>query len=108
MLFLAFYETSLAKMEAVIAKRLDWDVAAPPSFKLVAEYVQHGSSDPIRGVIVFETDDAGDISTLILYYGETVKLDVRVASDVRTAIARTRALVEGSEPLARDEDGRSI
>lgn len=90
MLFLAFYETSLAKLDAVVAKRLEWDVAAPPTIKILGEWVQHGSSDPIRGVIVFETEDAGDIQTLVLYWGETVKLDVRPASDVKTAIERLK------------------
>lgn len=100
MLFVAFYETQLAKLETVLAKRLEWDVAAPPTFKLLHEFVQHGSSDPIRGVVVFESDDPGDIQTLILYYGESVRFDVRPASDVRTAIKRMRTMMDGeSEPL---------
>lgn len=90
MLFLGFYEMSLGNLDAAIAKRLDWEVAAPESMKIVGEWVQHGSSDAVRGCVVFETDDPGDVQSLVLYYGTTVKFDVRPASDVRTALERTR------------------
>jgi hypothetical protein len=93
-LFLAFYETELANADAAIAKRLEWDVAAPETFKILGEWVQHGSSDGIRGCVVFETDDPGDVQTLVLYYGTTVRFDVRPASDVKTALERARSQAE--------------
>jgi hypothetical protein len=90
-LFLAFYETTLAKLDATVAKRLEWDTAAPPTIKILGEWVQHGSSEAIRGVIVLETDDPSDIQTVVLYWGDTVKLDIRPASDVKTAIERIKS-----------------
>ena len=100
MLFLAFYETTLPKLEAVIAKRLEWDVAAPPTLRILGEWVQHGSSESIRGVIVLETDEPSDIQAIVLYYGDSVKLDIRPASDVKTAIERARKqLGDESAPL---------
>jgi hypothetical protein len=89
-LFLAFYELALANLDAAVAKRLEWDVAAPESMKILGEWVQHGSSERVKGCVVFETDDPGDLQTLVLYYGTTVAFDVRPASDVKTALERTR------------------
>lgn len=100
MLFLAFFETTPPRLEAVIARRLEWDVAAPPTLRLLGEWVQHGSSESIRGVIVLETDDPGDIQALVLHYGDSVKLDVRPAADMKTAIERARKqLGDESAPL---------
>jgi hypothetical protein len=90
MLFLAFYEMDLAHLDAAIAKRLEWDTAAPETLKILGEWVQHGSSERVKGCVVFETDDPGDVQSLVLYYGTTVKFDVRPASDVKTALERTR------------------
>jgi hypothetical protein len=95
MLFLATYEIQLERLDAAVAKRLEWDVAAPETMKLVGEWVQHGSGDIVRGVVVFETDDPADIQQLILYYGRTVKFDVRPASDVPSALERTRKVLDG-------------
>jgi len=95
MLFLGTYEIKLEHLDAVIAKRLEWDVAAPEGMKLVGEWVAHGSGDIVRGVLVFETNDPADIQSLILYYGTAVKFDVRPASDVPSALERTRALLDG-------------
>lgn len=94
MLFLATYEIQLEHLDAAIAKRLEWDVAAPESMKLLGEWVAHGSGDIVRGVVVFETNDPADIQSLILYYGKAVKFDVRPASDVPSALERTRALLD--------------
>jgi hypothetical protein len=89
-LFLAFYEMQLQNLDAAVAKRLEWDTTAPDTMKIVGEWVQHGSSEVVRGCVVFETNDPGDIQTLVTYYGTTVKFDVRPASDVKTALERTR------------------
>jgi hypothetical protein len=95
MLFLATYEARIADLDAVIAKRLEWDVVAPPGMKLVGEWVAHGSGDIVKGVVVFETNDPADIQTLVMYYGTAVKFDVRPASDVPSALERTRAVLDG-------------
>ena len=95
MLFLANYEIPLENLDAAIAKRLDWDVASPEGMKLVGEWVQHGSGAVVRGVVVFETNDPADIQQMILYYGKSVTFDVRPASDVPSAVERTRALLDG-------------
>ncbi len=94
MLFLATYEIHLENLDAAIAKRLEWDVAAPETMKLVGEWVAHGSGDIVRGVVVFETNDPADIQALILYYGKAVTFDVRPASDVPAALERTRAALD--------------
>lgn len=90
MLFLGFYDMDLANLDAAVAKRLEWDVAAPETMKILGEWVQHGSTDRVRGCVVFETDDPGDLQQLVTYYGTSVKFDIRPASDVRTALERTR------------------
>lgn len=95
MLFLATYEIQLEYLDAAVAKRLEWDVAAPDTMKIVGEWVQHGSGDIVRGVVVFETSDPADIQQLVLYYGRSVKFDVRPASDVPSALERTRAALDG-------------
>jgi hypothetical protein len=94
MLFLAFYEIELAHLDAAIAKRLEWDVAAPETMKITGEWVQHGGGSQVKGCVVFETSDAADIQTMILYYGNTVRFDVRPASDVQSALERTRAQLD--------------
>jgi hypothetical protein len=94
MLFLGNYEIKLENLDAAVAKRLDWDVAAPEGMKLVGEWVSHGSGDVVRGVVVFETNDPADIQSMILYYGTAVKFDVRPASDVPSAVERTRKLLD--------------
>jgi hypothetical protein len=95
-LFLAFYEIPLEKLDAAIAKRLEWDVVAPETMKILGEWVQHGSGEVVRGSVVFETTDPADIQSLVLYYGTTLRFDVRPASDVRTALERTRELLDKS------------
>ncbi len=95
MLFLAHYEIPIEHLDAAIAKRLDWEVAAPETMKIVGEWVAHGSGDIVRGVVVFETSDPADIQQLILYYGKAVTFDVRAASDVPAALERTRAALDG-------------
>ena len=94
MLFLANYEIPLENLDAAMAKRLDWEVAAPETMKIVGEWVAHGSGEIVRGVVVFETSDPADIQQLVLYYGKSVTFDVRAASDVPAALERTRALLD--------------
>jgi hypothetical protein len=97
MLFLATYEIALEHLDAAMAKRLDWDVAAPETMKIVGEWVAHGSGAIVRGVVVFETSDPADIQALVLYYGKAVTFDVRPASDVPGALERTRAVLDGAQ-----------
>lgn len=103
MLYLANYEVSLADVEKVAAKRLEWDHVQPEGFRIVCEYVAHGCPPPMRGILVFETDRVEDLNFLTFYYGPLVRFDVRPCSDALAAIEGTRrALGEAgiaSEPV---------
>ena len=99
MLFLALYETPIEKLDAAIAKRLEWDVAQPETMKVLGEWVQHGGGATVRGALVFETEDPGDVQALVLFYGTAVSFDVRAASDVASALAR--ATEQGALPERR-------
>ena len=91
MLFLGHYSVDVDKLEMAMAKRLEWDEVKPDGFRMVCDYVVLGKSAPFEGGMVIETANAEDLNTLILYYGETVKIDLRPASDVLSAIQMTRA-----------------
>lgn len=90
MMFLATYEVDLENLETAMAKRLEFDEVKPESMKIVCEYTVHGRTAPLGGVLVFETDDVEVLNFLIVYYGRTVRLDIRPCSDVLDAIRMTR------------------
>lgn len=86
MLFLARYTIEQEDVETAMAKRLEFEEVKPESMRIVCEYAEHGVSAPLSGFLVFETDDVEVLSLLVLYYGRTVKLDIRPCSDVLGAI----------------------
>jgi hypothetical protein len=86
MLFLARYTVELSEVETAMAKRLEFEELKPDNMRIVCEYTVHGVSEPLSGVLVFETDDVEVLNFLVLYYGKTVKLDIRPCSDVLSAI----------------------
>lgn len=90
MLFLARYEVDLEHLETAMAKRMEWDEVAPDGFRVLCEYAIHGQPPPFGGFMVFETDDPEDLNFLIMYYGKTVRLDIRPCSDVLAAMEMTR------------------
>jgi hypothetical protein len=90
MLYLANYEVALDQLENAMAKRLEWEEAAPEGFRVVCEYAVHGQPPPFGGVLVFETDDVEHITALVLFFGKTVTFDIRPASDVKQTIESVR------------------
>ena len=94
MLFLARYTVELEDVETAMAKRLEFEELKPESMRIVCEYTAHGVSDPLSGFLVFETDDVEVLNFLVLYYGRTVKLDIRPCSDVLDAIETSRRSIE--------------
>jgi hypothetical protein len=94
MLFLARYTVDLKNVETAMAKRLEFEEVRPENMRIVCEYAMHGVSAPLGGVLVFETDDAEVLNFLVMYYGETVQLDIRPCSDVLDAIRATQRSIE--------------
>lgn len=90
MLFVAEYELSWDALEAVIAKRLEWDEAMPDGFRFIGEYVWQDSDPPFRGVAIIEADSVEALNSFGLHYGPTLRLRVHPASDVVSAIGTVR------------------
>jgi len=86
MLFVAEYEFTWELLEAVIAKRLEWDAEKPDDFRFIGEYVWQDHDPPFRGVVVVEADSVGALNAFALHYGPTLKVKVHPASDVVAAI----------------------
>ncbi len=91
MLFVAEYELSWEALEAVIAKRLEWDEAMPDGFRFIGEYVWQDSDPPFRGVAVIDAESVEALNSFALHYGPTLKLRLHPASDVVSAIATVRS-----------------
>lgn len=98
MLFVAEYELSWEALEAVIAKRLEWDEAMPDGFRFVGEYVWQDSDPPFRGVAIIEADSVEALNSFSLHYGPTLRVSVHPASDVVSAISTVRTGNGGSRP----------
>lgn len=94
MLFLCRYTIDPDHVETAMAKRMEFEEVRPANMRLVCEYVVHGVSDPLQGVMVFETSDTEVLNLLVLYYGKTVKLDIRPCSDVLAAIEASQRTLE--------------
>src|SRR5262250_3351811 len=86
MLFVAEYELTWDALEAVIARRLEWDTAQPDGFRFVGEYVWQDADPPFRGVAVIEANSVEALNSFVLHYGPTLKVRVHPASDVVSAI----------------------
>jgi hypothetical protein len=95
-LYLARYEIELENVETAMAKRMEWENVAPDGFRMVCEYAVHGQPPPFGGFMVFSTDAAEDLNFLILYYGKTVRLDIRPCSNVLEAMEMTRKSLSAS------------
>ena len=91
MLFVAEYELTWEALEAVIAKRLEWDEAMPDGFRFVGEYVWQDGDPPFRGVAIVEADSVEALNSFVLHYGPTLKVRVHPASDVVSAIGMVRS-----------------
>ncbi len=96
MLYLARYEIELDNLETAMAKRLEWENVAPEGFRVVCEYAIHGQPPPFGGFFVFETGDATDLNFLVMFYGRTVRLDIRPCSDVLSAMEMTQKSLAAS------------
>ena|SRR5581483_11916008 len=103
MLFLARYTIALEDVETAMAKRIEFDEVKPDSMRIVCEYAAHGVSAPLSGVLVFETDDVEVLNFLVLYYGETVQLDIRACSDVLDAIKTSQKSLGAIRGSSADE-----
>jgi len=88
MLFVAEYELSWEMLEAVIAKRLEWDAEKPDDFRFIGEYVWQDHDPPFRGVVVVEAGSVEALNAFKLHYGPTLKVKVHPASDVVAALHR--------------------
>jgi hypothetical protein len=97
MLFVVEYELGWDTIEAVIAKRLEWDGAQPDGFRFVGEYVWQDGDPPFRGVAIIDADSVEALNNFGLHYGPTLKIRVHPASDVVSAI---RMVASGSEAPA--------
>jgi len=86
MLFVAEYELSWEALDAVIAKRLEWDDAKPEGFRFVGEYVWQDGEPPFRGIAIIDADSVEALNSFALHYGPTLKIRVHPASDVVSAI----------------------
>ncbi len=96
MLFVAEYELTWDALEAVIAKRLEWETAQPDGFRFVGEYVWQDDDPPFRGVAVIEADSVEALNSFVLHYGPTLKMCIHPASDVVSAISTLRRGAAGT------------
>lgn len=86
MLFVAEYEFTWEMLEAVIAKRMEWDTEKPDDFRFVGEYVWQDHDPPFRGVVIVEAGSVDALNAFALHYGPTLKVKVHPASDVVAAL----------------------
>lgn len=86
MLFVAEYDLGWDQLDAAIAKRLEWDSAAPEDFRFVGEFIWPNGEPAFRGVAIFECNSIDSVNQFVLHYGPTLCLRVHPASDVLAAI----------------------
>ncbi len=86
MLFVAEYELHWESLEAVIAKRMEWDAVQPEGFRFVGEYVWQDREPPFRGVAIIEARSVEALNSFTLHYGPALKIRMHPASDVLSAI----------------------
>jgi hypothetical protein len=87
MLFVAEYEFGWDALTTVVAKRLEWGEAQPDGFRFVGEYIWQDREPPFRGIAVIEAETVEALNAFALHYGPTLKLAIRVATDVQSGIA---------------------
>lgn len=88
MLFVAEYELTWEALEAVMAKRLEWDAIRPDDFRFVGEYVWQDHDPPFRGVAIIDAGSVDALNSFCLHYGPSLKIRVHPASDVVSGIAQ--------------------
>lgn len=86
MLFVAEYEFSWDMLDAVIAKRLEWDDEKPDDFRFIGEYVWQDYEPAFRGVVIVEAQSVDALTAFTLHYGPTLKVKLHPASDVVAAL----------------------
>lgn len=91
MLFVAEYDLSWDALDAVVAKKLEWDEVAPEGFRFVGEYVWTDHDPPFRGIAVIETDDVQALNAFVLHYGPTIRVRIHAATDLRVALGQAIA-----------------
>jgi len=91
MLFVAEYEFDWQSMDAVMAKRLDWESVQPETFHFIGEYIWHDGTAPFRGVAILEADNHEDLNAFILHYGPSLKMHIHPATDVMSALASVQS-----------------
>ncbi len=87
MLFIAEYEFSWDMLDAAVAKRLEWDQAAPEDFAFVGEFIWAHGDPAFRGVAIFQCESVDSVHQFVLHYGPTLRMRVHPATDVLSAIA---------------------
>jgi len=88
MLFVAEYEFDWESLDAVVAKRLEWEDARPEDFRFVGEYVWQHGDPPFRGVAVIDADTVEALNAFVLHYGPTLRMRVHPATDVTSGISQ--------------------
>mgnify|MGYP000020159574 CR=1 FL=1 len=90
MLFIAEYKLTWESLDAVIAKRLEWEEIQPEGFRFVGEYVWQDGATPFRGIAIIEADTVGALNSFVLHYGPTLQMSFHPASDVASSIQQVR------------------
>jgi hypothetical protein len=101
MLFVAEYDLTWPALDAAIAKRLEWNEVMPEGFRFVGEYVWQDGEPPFRGVAIIEAESVEALNSFVLHYGPTLKVRVRPASDVVSAITGFGTSVKRSSATQR-------
>src|SRR5262249_19705233 len=82
MLFVAEYELGWDTLDAVVAKRLEWDAVQPDDFRFIGEYVWQDRDPPFRGIAIIDADSVDAVNSFVLHYGPTLKVRMHPATDV--------------------------
>jgi len=98
MLFVAEYELTWDRLDAAIAKRLEWDEVKPDDFRFVGEYIWQEGAPPFRGVAIIEAASVDALNSFALHYGPTLTMRMHPASDVVSAL---RMATNGATPTPR-------
>jgi len=94
MLFVAEYDFDWESLDAVVAKRLEWEEVMPEGFRFVGEYVWQERDPPFRGVAIIDADSVEALNGFVLHYGPSLRISAHPASDVASGITQVSALGE--------------
>lgn len=107
MLFVAEYTFDWHSLEAVVAKRMDWDDIRPEGFRFVGEYVWKEGDPPFRGVVIIDADSVEDLNSFVLHYGPTLAMRIHPASDVASGVAMIAGTGTKQRPRAEKNARKS-